>query len=66
MSINEEILDQLMNAVSNGEPLDFAEAFDTAMKSKAADAIDMRRTELASSIHEEKDEEDDDDKEEEL
>ena len=52
MNINEQILDQLMTAVENGSPLDFAEALDTALKSKAADAIDARRDELASGIHE--------------
>lgn len=57
MEMYEQILDQLMSAVDNGEPLDFAEALDTALKAKAADAIDQRRIELASSIHESKDEE---------
>ena len=70
MSINDDILNNLMNAVENGSPLDFAEAMDTAMKSKCADAIDAVREELAGSIHEarkcseeEEDEEEDYDEE---
>lgn len=72
MSINDDILNNLMNAVENGSPLDFAEAMDTAMKSKCADAIDAVREELAGSIHEarkcseEEEDEDEEDYDEEL
>ena len=54
MEMNEHTLKDLMDAIDNASPSDFAEALDTAMKVKCADAIDARRAELAASIHESK------------
>ena len=63
METTNEILDNLMNTTNESSPLDFVNAFDTAMKYKCAELIDGRKSELAATmgVREETSDDDDDD-----
>lgn len=57
MTYNENLLNDLMTSMKESAPVMFADKMDSLLKAKCADAIDLRRNDLASEINEAKDNE---------